>query len=97
MSRTLVNVQSDLSVAYAAQAAIINNERINEAYFASAESSRRYIMEGVTLQAIRDWIMFLKEEELAFLQLEQQANPVFRTNATIPLNVSKFGNSRGCM
>lgn len=94
MSRTLSNVQTDLSVAYAAQAAIISGERVNEAYFASAESSRRYIMEGVTLQAIQDWIMFLREEELAFLQLEQQTNPVFRVNATIPLIVSKFGNSR---
>jgi hypothetical protein len=72
----------------------LQGKRITQAFFTSAESSTKYFFTDMKLPDIENTIFLLKEEEATFLQIEQQASPVFRTNATIPLSVTKFGNSR---
>ena len=91
--RTLLQVQTELSIAYAARVEILQGKRITQAFFSSVESSTKYFFEGMKLPDVEHTIFLLREEEQGLLNVQQGQQRIFRTGETVPLIVTKQGTS----
>jgi hypothetical protein len=87
-NRTEDEVIAEISLVKQMRLKLLNGESISEAYFASADSSRRYVFSTMTIKDYNEWLSAL-EQELA--EIQGTTGIKFASGMNIPMFYRKGG------